>query len=210
MKRNKLIPFSCWPAAWGLKGKTREIAEAEYYYSGEELERRLAEINYRNNELELKKQNLLIDVKYNRKTQLEADEELIKLTIKDQIQQKLELLLLQKNNGKLTENEYDRQRADLLEEPWVGVKTSGFDPERGVNGFSFELDYNEHFVNMLRKNGYRGAASEQLVESWFNDLATSIAFEEGVTQEEIEIFNPSPNATRRVTRLTGGNRDIYS
>ena len=210
MKKSKLIPFAFWPAAWGLKGKTREIAEAEYYYSGEELERKLAEIEYRNNDLELKKQNLLIDVKYKRKTQMEADEELIKLTVEDQKQQKLALLLLQKNNGKITQNEYERQRADLLEEPWVGVKTTEFDPKQGVNGFSFELDYNEHFINMLKRNGYKGASSEQLVESWFNDLATSIAFEEGITQEEIEIFNPSPNATRRITRLTGGNRDIYS
>jgi len=33
------------PASWGLKGKTREIAEAEYYYEGQELEEKLAEIN---------------------------------------------------------------------------------------------------------------------------------------------------------------------
>ena len=33
------------PASWGLKGKTRAIAEAEYYYEGEELEKALAEIN---------------------------------------------------------------------------------------------------------------------------------------------------------------------
>ena len=33
------------PASWGLKGKSRAIAEAEYYYEGEELEEILAEIN---------------------------------------------------------------------------------------------------------------------------------------------------------------------
>ena len=33
------------PASWGLKGKTRAIAEAEYYYEGDELEEILAEIN---------------------------------------------------------------------------------------------------------------------------------------------------------------------
>ncbi len=32
------------PASWGLKGKTREIAEAEYYFNGKELEERIAEI----------------------------------------------------------------------------------------------------------------------------------------------------------------------
>ena len=33
------------PASWGLKGKTRAIAEAEYLYEGKELEEKLAEIN---------------------------------------------------------------------------------------------------------------------------------------------------------------------
>ena len=32
------------PASWELKGKTRAIAEAEYYYEGEELEKVLADI----------------------------------------------------------------------------------------------------------------------------------------------------------------------
>ncbi len=210
MKKNKLIPFWIWPGSWGLKGKTREIAEAEYYYSGEALDRKLAEIEYGHDELELKKQNLLIDVKYKIKTALEAEEETVKLMIKDQKQQKLELLQLQKKHGKISQNEYERQRANLLGEPWVGVKTTEFDAKLGINGFSFELDYNEHFVNMLKQHGYKGSVSEQLVENWFKDLATAIAFEEGITQEEIEIFNPSPKAAQRITKLTGGNRDIYS
>ena len=33
------------PASWGLKGKSRAIAEAEYYYEGEDLEKALAEID---------------------------------------------------------------------------------------------------------------------------------------------------------------------
>ena len=41
----KKIPFWMLPASWGLKGKTREIAEAEYYFEGQELEEKLAEIN---------------------------------------------------------------------------------------------------------------------------------------------------------------------
>ncbi len=41
----KKLPFWMLPASWGLKGKTREIAEAEYYYEGQVLEEKLAEIN---------------------------------------------------------------------------------------------------------------------------------------------------------------------
>ena len=32
------IPFGWLPASWGLKGKSRELAEAEYYLSGYELD----------------------------------------------------------------------------------------------------------------------------------------------------------------------------
>jgi hypothetical protein len=41
----KKLPFWVLPASWGLKGKTRSIAEAEYYFEGKELEETLAEIN---------------------------------------------------------------------------------------------------------------------------------------------------------------------
>ena len=40
----KKIPFWMLPASWGLNGKTRAIAEAEYYFEGKELEEKLAEI----------------------------------------------------------------------------------------------------------------------------------------------------------------------
>jgi hypothetical protein len=45
MAKKTKVPFSMMPASWGLKGKTRAIAEAEYYYEGEELEEVLAGLN---------------------------------------------------------------------------------------------------------------------------------------------------------------------
>ena len=38
------LPFRMMPGSWGLRGKTRAIAEAEYLYEGEELTAKLAEI----------------------------------------------------------------------------------------------------------------------------------------------------------------------
>jgi len=43
-KKNKLIPFSMLPASWGLKGKARQRAEAEYNLSGIDLKKELAKI----------------------------------------------------------------------------------------------------------------------------------------------------------------------
>ena len=45
MAKKTKLPFSMMPASWGLSGKPRAIAEAEYYYEGDELEEILAEIN---------------------------------------------------------------------------------------------------------------------------------------------------------------------
>ena len=45
MAKKSKLPFSMMPASWGLKGKSRAIAEAEYYYDGEELEKALAAID---------------------------------------------------------------------------------------------------------------------------------------------------------------------
>jgi len=45
MTKKTKLPFGMMPASWGLSGKTRAVAEAEYYYEGEELEEILAELN---------------------------------------------------------------------------------------------------------------------------------------------------------------------
>ncbi len=45
MTKKTKLPFSMMPASWGLKGKSRAVAEAEYYYEGEELEEVLAGLN---------------------------------------------------------------------------------------------------------------------------------------------------------------------
>lgn len=45
-KKKRWIPFSWIPASWGLTGNTRKIAEAEYYYNGDELDYALLDIKY--------------------------------------------------------------------------------------------------------------------------------------------------------------------
>ena len=50
------------PASWGLKGKSRLVAEAEYYYEGEDLEKALALIDV-DNEVDGQVAELEIDLK---------------------------------------------------------------------------------------------------------------------------------------------------
>jgi hypothetical protein len=55
-KKNTIIPFFLHPVSWGLKGKTRLRAKAEYEYSGYDLDLRIAVLESENDiEYQLKK-----------------------------------------------------------------------------------------------------------------------------------------------------------
>ena len=62
MKKKTKLPFSMMPASWGLNGKSRLRAEAEYYYAGEDLEKKLAVIDA-DNEDEAQIAELRVDLK---------------------------------------------------------------------------------------------------------------------------------------------------
>ena len=74
----KKIPFWLLPASWGLTGKSRAIAEAEYYYEGDALEEKLLEINTPDpNELAVAK--LAHQLKKEKITQAQHDKEVAKI-----------------------------------------------------------------------------------------------------------------------------------
>lgn len=77
MAKKRLIPFRWIPASWGLRGKSYKEAEANYYYDGEELEKKLVEFNYVGQDLEEKK--LEIDLKYKKLDQQEYEKKLATL-----------------------------------------------------------------------------------------------------------------------------------
>lgn len=63
--RKPLIPFWMYPFSWGLKGKTRDIAQAEYELTGKALAKRLLEINRSElSEKEYKTKELNIKLSY--------------------------------------------------------------------------------------------------------------------------------------------------
>ena len=72
-----------------------------------------------------------------------------------------------------------KEQANEKKEPWVTVLQTHVNPENPRNGF-FELDWNEHFVLMLRNNGYTGVTEEEIVDQWFSDLCREVGSEENV------------------------------
>ena len=69
-------------------------------------------------------------------------------------------------------------------EPWVGCIGSEYDPNQGTGGFSFELDWNSEFVEMCIASGYNGVTDEQIVEQWFEDIATEEYYKEMMKTEQ--------------------------
>ena len=77
----------------------------------------------------------------------------------------------QAEEAKLTE----KDRATRKKEPWVGVLNTHVNKENIRNGF-FELDWNEHFVLQLKRDGYgvEGDPDEEIVDRWFRELCANV------------------------------------
>ena len=175
----KLIPFWMWPGYWGLSGKTRQRAEAEYNLTGYDLDKRMIEINFEQGpeqDLEL----LKLERKYVNITKKDYDYKYAELVHGEDQEYPLMVLELDKKYGQISDLDYQKKSAEIKKEPWVGVLNSEYNSGLDSDGFSFELDWNQEFVHMLQKEGYRGSTEEEIVEQWFEDKAT---------EEYIKILN---------------------
>ncbi len=76
-RKRRLIPFRWLPGSWGLTGRIYAEAEANYYYDGEELEQRLAEIHYADDEVSRRERLLALDLKHGRVSAYQHDLKLL-------------------------------------------------------------------------------------------------------------------------------------
>lgn len=189
------IPFNWLPASWGLKGKSRDIAKAEYELSGYDLEMRLAEINHGSDPAALERETLGIRLKHGKIDQYAHDTEIAKLD-KDSDLSKLDVDL---KHGRITAQEYERKKADLTGEPWIAMPKISWDPIDPSKTY-FELDYNEHFVKFLRESGYNTGTDDDCVSRWLNDVCLSI------TEEMAQVDPEFVTAVRKV-RLPDGKTE---
>lgn len=171
------LPFGFMPGHWGLSGKTREIARAEYELSGYMLEKKILEIKQDElNPDDYKRKSLEIELRYNKISKSEYHRSLVEL-ITDPKQRTLALLELDHKEGKIADVDYDKQTATLKGEPWVTVLNMDFAGKTSLEG-SFELDWNEHFVEKLKKEGYAGPTPDAIVNQWFMEVCRNVALEE--------------------------------
>ena len=171
------VPFEWMPGSWGLKGKTKEIAKAEYELSGYDLELRLLEISKDDiGEDKFRAKALDLKLKYGMIDQPAYKRALIDL-MADETLKKLATLELELMEGNISQLSYDKQHATLKNEPWVNVVKMEFSGKNSKEG-SFELDWNEAFVDKLKADGYAGPSPDHIVNQWFMVLCRNVAMEE--------------------------------
>lgn len=238
MKRTRLIPFFMHPSAWGTAGKAREIAEAHYRLSGEELDRRLLEIDSQGiltpeERTQLKSRKIQLDLQYGKISDIEAqrqhaaldfpkknsveykqamldidfhfeeiDEfEYDKATVelnhknKDSAEYKIALTNVLKKHEQISEREYEKEIATIRGEPYVQLIEARikYDPENG-NGFEFELDWNQAFVEDLVNAGWFGATQSEIVDQWFTQTC------QDVFMSDPDFFGEEPQQPSTTTR----------
>ena len=171
------LPFGSMPGHWGLKGKTREIAKAEYELTGKALELRLLELD-RDNFTEVDYNRRLIDIEYKHGNLTEYEYKLALVDlISDPTQKELARVDLDYKFKKTTETEYYKSVATIKKEPWVTVISMDFGSKSALEG-SFELDWNEYFVEKLKSEGYQGPTPDNIVNQWFMEVCRNVAMEE--------------------------------
>lgn len=93
------------PAAWGLKGKSREIAEAEYNLTGYDLDEKLIEINFRDDAKAKHKAIVELQHKYLMISQREYQTEMANLLESD-VDRECELLRIKYAHSEISEYDY--------------------------------------------------------------------------------------------------------
>lgn len=66
--------------------------------------------------------------------------------------------------------------------PWVKIVGEEVDPKHGIK---IELDWNDAFIEYLRRNGIDGVGEEQVVQKWlallYKDIMDNMSEEQGGT-----------------------------
>lgn len=124
----------------------------------------------------------------------------------------LSFLDYQKRYNLITDNEYDKQKAQLLGEPWVAINDVTFDadnPERGA----WTLDWNDEMIEFLHANGYAAPTEEQTINMWINDICKGIALEAfdgvGNINERLGGENPEDEARRMQDQIIAIDNERY-
>jgi hypothetical protein len=208
-KKKRIVPFSWWPANWGLEGERKELAEAEYYFEGEALERKKIKIRKpegRDRDLDL----LVLDEQYERISPEDALYRKLELGHEDHDsseyqQSRLELDI---STGRKTRDEAHKAIADLRKEPWFAILRGEHKSNGDGSQLTFELDWNDHFVEGLVQNGWSGRTDDEIVDAWFSSTCRELMA--GPEEEPVDISPLGTGFSRtRKARNEDGRSEFF-
>lgn len=152
-KIKRIIPFGFWPAHWGLSGTLRKIAEAEYYWEGEELAYLLLDIDHEDKSSKsYRTDKLRLDYRYHKISEFDYGLGIIE------------------NDPNLTENERERQVAKYLNK--FG-KLSAEELEYKLFELSHDVKDTESYIRDKLKLDVRfGKKTEEQAERELLDMRT--------------------------------------
>lgn len=113
---------------------------------------------------------LAVELSNKRIDEYEYDIQKAKLTITDDLALELRLIEIDAEHGKVSDIAAQKATATANGIPWVGVIEDSFDPEKGVEGFTIKLDWNEFWIAELKESGYDGYEEDDVVRAWFQDV----------------------------------------
>jgi hypothetical protein len=60
------------------------------------------------------------------------------------------------------------ENVKLSDTPWINITSEKYDPEEGI--FQLEMDWNDKFIEELKKAGFTAAKDEDIVRMWLASL----------------------------------------
>lgn len=213
-KRNRTWPFGLTFSGLLLKGKHREMAQAHYELTGDDLELEELRIEHGENSFEYRAKNAEIllnsanaeQFSEKRKLELEMDMQQDKTTDEYRLLE----LRMKFLNGEISDNAYAKEIATMNNEPWITYINCELDESEAGVGFSFEFDWNDAFISKLKQNGYEGVSDEDIVEKWYADLAKAVALEHIERSEfvdEVDEHIMQSNSLTQSTDLDDGRKE---
>jgi hypothetical protein len=187
------LPFGWMPGHWGLEGKTREIARAEYELTGYERELKVTELKYEDDPKVCEGKLLKVKRKHNKINQYDYEILDAENTLEG-VDLEVRKIEIEHKYGKLDDQQAVKLIATARKEPYIAVINSTYDPSLKLDGFEFEFDWNHLWIEQLIAAGYSGLTEELIVQRWFEDLCRTVVLE-SADQEPIP-FNSRRTANR--------------
>lgn len=213
-KINRIIPFGLWPANWGMVGTRRAAAEAEYYWDGEDLDRRLLDINHPDKDSKEHKEALCkIDRRYNKISEIDAEHLLLELKFDDHESKEFLLakLDLELKHKAITEQQWEKATATLNGEPWFDYMSGNVTGRKDGQQIAIELDWNEFFPRYLEEQGWTGPTDDAIVDAWFTEAMRQMLLPD-LSPDQIQAMEDDDYIPRRGAQRKPGQdgRTEYS